>query len=147
MKNEYRTKARSLIIEYLKGHSGKRFTAKEIFDAVKDDENTVSRTTIYRNLERLCDQGNLVKFKEPNQDSWFYQYSDTYQHCNTHMHAQCAVCGRIFHLEDVFLDGFAKKMKLVYGLDMDPSKSLIIGQCESCRRKAGKKIRNVDVEQ
>lgn len=135
MKSTYKTKAREEIMAYLKEHTEQRFTAREIFEAVSGHEDGINRTTVYRNLDRLCETGDLLKFKEPNQDSWYYQYSSDHDHCDEHMHAQCSECGRIFHLEKSFADTFEKKVLNEYGLMIDPSKTIIIGKCDKCRDK------------
>ncbi len=133
MKSAYKTKAREEIMTYLKNHNDQRFTAKEILEVVSKNAEGTNRTTVYRNLDRLCDSGELMKFKEPNQDSWYYQYSSEHEHCHEHMHAQCSVCGKIFHLEKPFVDSFGKKMLAEYGLAIDPSQTIIIGKCSNCR--------------
>jgi len=132
MKGTYKTKTREYIISYLKNHSEQRFTAKEIYDSVKGISETVNRTTIYRNLDRFCEQGQLVRFKEPNQDAWYYQYSNEHSHCDKHIHAQCSECGKIFHLENPFVEDFEEKLHTVYGLDIDSAKTMIVGKCEDC---------------
>lgn len=132
----YKTKARERIISYLKEHSEKRFTAREIFDYLQDKVEGVNRTTIYRNLDRLCEQGNLMRYKEPNQDAWYYQYSEQHDNCNNHMHAQCSECGKVFHLDDPFVGEFEKKLRSVYGLDINATKSIIIGRCKDCKKKS-----------
>ncbi|MCR5153446.1 MAG: transcriptional repressor [Lachnospiraceae bacterium] len=134
IKSEYKTKARQEILAYLKEHTEQRFTAKEIFEAVSKSAEGVNRTTVYRNLDRLCETGDLLKFKEPNQDSWYYQYSSEHDHCDEHMHAQCSVCGRIYHLEKPFAETFSKKLLSEYGLDIDPSQTIIMGKCSNCRK-------------
>ena len=139
MKNTYKTKARESIVSYLKNNPDKRFTAREIFDYVKDEAEGVNRTTVYRNLDRLCEQGDLTKFKEPNQDAWFFQYSVEHKHCNSHMHAQCSECGKIFHLEKPFVDDFESKLRDTYGLDVNASKTVIIGVCEDCHKNDSEK--------
>ena len=133
MKGAYRTKAREVIMAYLKEHTEQRFTAREIFEAVRGKTEGINRTTVYRNLDRLCEGGDLLRFKEPNQDSWYYQYSLDHEHCDEHMHAQCSACGRIFHLEKSFADAFEKKVFNEYGLMIDLSKTIIIGKCDKCR--------------
>ena len=133
-KQTYKTKARELINGYLKEHKDKRFTAREIYASVCEQEN-VNRATVYRNLDRLCEQGSLLRFKEPNQDAWFYQYSEEHEHCDAHMHAQCSECGKVFHLENPFMDEFEDKLHSIYGLDINASKSIIIGKCEDCQKK------------
>ncbi len=134
----YKTKAREYIISYLKEHSGKRFTAKEIYDTLANELSGLNRTTVYRNLDKLCASGDLVKFKEPNQDAWYYQFSEGISHCDKHMHAQCSECGKIFHLEDEFVDEFEDKLHSIYGLDVNTSKSIIIAKCEDCRNSNNK---------
>ena len=135
MKSTYKTKSREEIMAYLKSHTEQRFTAREIFEAVSEQTEGINRTTVYRNLDRLCETGDLPRFKEPNQDSWYYQYSSEHDHCDEHMHAQCSACGRIFHLEESFVDTFEKRVLDEYGLVIDPSKSIIIGKCDKCRGK------------
>ena len=135
MKITYKTKAREIIISYLKDNSNKRFTAREIYDYVTANADGINRTTIYRNLDRLCEQGDLTKFKEPNQDAWYFQYSEEHKHCNSHMHAQCSECGRIFHLESDFVEDFEKKLQDSYGLNVSASKTIIIGVCDDCNKK------------
>ncbi|MCR5420366.1 MAG: transcriptional repressor [Lachnospiraceae bacterium] len=134
MKNVYKTKARECIIDYLQKNTEKRFTAREIYEAVKPLLASVNRTTVYRNLDRLCEQGELMRYKEPNQDSWYYQYSQSHKHCDRHIHAQCSECGKIFHLEDSFVDEFEENMKEIYGIDVDSSKTMIIGRCGDCKK-------------
>ena len=87
MKSTYKTKAREVIISYLKKHPEQRLTAREIYEAVCNSEVEVNRTTIYRNLDRLCETGELMRFKEPNRDAWYYQYSAEHDLCDKHMHA------------------------------------------------------------
>lgn len=135
MKGVYKTKAREYIISYLKSHSEKRFTAREIYEYLIQELEGVNRVTVYRNLDRLCEQGDLVKYKEPNQEAWYYQYSEDHCHCDKHMHAQCSECGKIFHLENSFVDEFEEKLHAVYGLDINSSKTIIIGKCEECNEK------------
>uniref|UniRef100_I5ARX8 Fe2+/Zn2+ uptake regulation protein n=1 Tax=Eubacterium cellulosolvens (strain ATCC 43171 / JCM 9499 / 6) TaxID=633697 RepID=I5ARX8_EUBC6 len=128
----YKTKVRTLIISYLKSNSDRRFTAREIYDSIKDQAGSLNQTTIYRNMDRLCEEGELVRYKEPNRNAWYYQYSDEHKHCNRHMHAQCSTCGKIFHLEKPFVDEFTDRIRTMYGLDVSPSDTIIIGQCEDC---------------
>ncbi|MCR4868850.1 MAG: transcriptional repressor [Lachnospiraceae bacterium] len=135
MKGAYRTKAREEILSFLKEHTEQRFTAKEILTAVSERADGINKTTVYRNLDRLCEAGDLLKLKEPNQDSWFYQYSLEQKHCDQHMHAQCNVCGRIYHLDSPFVKTFEQNLLEECGLMMDPAKTVIFGTCETCRTR------------
>jgi Fe2+ or Zn2+ uptake regulation protein len=131
----YKTKAREEILTYLKNHKEQRLTAKEIYEAVSKEKEGINRTTIYRNLDKLCETGELLRFKEPNQEAWYYQYSTGHANCREHIHAQCSQCGKVFHLDKPFVDTFALKVSAEYGLDMDPAKTIIVGICKKCKRK------------
>ncbi len=120
------------MIAYLKRYADRRFTAREVYDYLKGEIAGVNRTTVYRNLERLSEQGELVRYKEPNQKAWYYQYSDEHSHCDRHIHARCSECGKIFHLENAFVEEFEEKIHRVYGLNVNPSETMIIGKCEDC---------------
>jgi Fe2+/Zn2+ uptake regulation proteins len=133
LKTEYKTKARALIMEFLKKNSEKRFTAAEVFENVNKSPGGMNLTTVYRNLDRLCEQGELIKFQEPSHDAWYYQYSDEHRHCDLHMHAKCSQCGKIFHLENEFVEEFEEKMSAYYGIDVDTSKTIIVGRCKECQ--------------
>jgi Fe2+ or Zn2+ uptake regulation protein len=134
MKSTYKTKAREVIMAYLKGHPEQRLTAREIYEEACSGEVEVNRTTVYRNLDRLCETGELMRFKEPNRDAWYYQYSAEHEHCDRHMHAQCSVCGKIFHLDKPFADAFGTGLLKEYGLEIDPAETIILGKCSKCRR-------------
>jgi Fe2+ or Zn2+ uptake regulation protein len=128
----YKTKVRALIVNYLKENRDRRFTAREIYDSIKDEAGSLNQTTIYRNMDRLCEEGKLVRYKEPNQNAWYYQFSEENRNCHRHMHAQCSSCGRIFHLEKPFVDDFTERIRDLYGLDVSPSRTIIIGRCSAC---------------
>lgn len=133
VKSEYKTKPRNLIIEYLKDNADTRFTARDILNAVKGKGDGLDRSTVYRNLERLSKEGKLVKYKEADVNATCYQYSEKHESCCEHMHAQCSVCGKIFHLDNKIFKSAAKKMMDEYGIEIDYGKSVIMCICDECR--------------
>ena len=133
MKNEYRTKTRILILKYLESNADTRFTARDIFKAINANDDEIDRSTVYRNLERLFNDGLLIKFKETESAATYYQYSPKYSKCHCHMHGKCSGCGKIFHLEESFVEEFEEKMQAVYGLGVDACQTVIVGKCNECK--------------
>ncbi|MCR4901615.1 MAG: transcriptional repressor [Butyrivibrio sp.] len=134
MSNTYKTKPRNAIIEYLKNNADTRFTAKDIINAINNGFDVVDRSTIYRNLERLCIEGKIVKYKESDINAACYQYSEHHSECHSHIHAECTKCGRIFHMDnDIFAEA-ESRMKSMYGIDIDYGKTVIIGLCDKCKK-------------
>lgn len=139
MKGEYKTKHRNAIIEYLKKNADTRFTARDIYNAINEEGDNLDRSTIYRNLERLCKEGTLVKYKEADLNATCYQYSEGHGSCHEHMHAQCSGCGKIFHIDNEVLEEAAEKMKSEYGIDVDYGKTVLICKCNNCKEKQSKR--------
>lgn len=132
---EYKTKPRILIVEFLKNNPDKRFTVRDILNAVNAKNPEADKTTVYRNINKLCNEGRLVKYKEPNVKATCYQYSEDHGSCKEHTHAQCSECGKIFHMENEVFNDAAKKMHDEYGIDINFSKTVIIGTCLDCSKK------------
>ena len=133
MKGEYKTKPRNAIIKFLKENADTRFTARDILNAVKVDGEELDRSTIYRNIERLCREGKLVKYKETDVNATCYQYTEAHGSCHSHMHAQCSGCGKIFHLDNELVEEATSKIKSEYGIDIDYGKTIIVCQCKECK--------------
>ena len=135
MKTEYNTKPRNAIIEYLRENADIRFTARDILKALNAGGEGLDRSTVYRNLERLCNEGRLVRYRESDVNATCYQYSEEHGSCHDHTHAQCSDCGKIFHLDNEILDEAAKKMKEDYGIEIDYGKTVIMCKCDECKSK------------
>jgi len=133
MKNEYRTKARNAIIEYLKEHADRRIAARDIVEALARQSEPVDRSTVYRNLERLCREGKLVRYRDAEMDVTCYRYSEGQEACHAHIHAQCENCGKIFHLDNALFAAAEKRMHDEYGIGIDYGKTVITGICDQCK--------------
>ena len=60
-KTAYRTLQKDKILETLKQREGQHLTAMEIYRMLKNKGVKVGLTTVYRHLERLMTEGQVVK--------------------------------------------------------------------------------------
>ncbi len=134
MKSEYKTKARNAILDFLRKNADTRFTAKSIADALEESGVSINRSTIYRNIDRLCEEGTLVHYRESDTNATCYQYSEQHGSCHEHMHAQCSVCGKIFHLSNEMASDFESHLKKEYGFKLDYGHTIIKGLCGDCSK-------------
>lgn len=68
-------------------------TADEIYTAVSQQHHTISRATVYRNLNVLAEEGKIRKLAIPNG-------ADRFDHViENHYHLRCEKCGRLFDVE------------------------------------------------
>jgi len=68
-------------------------TAEDIYSAVAEKCPNISRGTVYRNLNQLADEGEVLRVTVPNGPDRFD--STTSPHC----HCRCVVCGKVFDYE------------------------------------------------
>jgi Fur family peroxide stress response transcriptional regulator len=78
--------------------SQKHPTAEEVYKRVLEDIPNVSLTTVYRNLNRLAEQGIIKRLLIPNRPDRFEKNPDK------HYHICCEICGRFEDLTDIEYD-------------------------------------------
>lgn len=133
MKTTYRTKCKAGIMEYLQAHKEQSFRAADIYDDMHRRNIEVNLVTVYRNLERLTEEGCLMKYKTSEDDSFFYQYVESGLKCGEHLHMQCRRCGRLLHMECGFMDEIEEHLLDHHGFLLDCGGSVLTGICEECR--------------
>jgi Fur family transcriptional regulator, ferric uptake regulator len=137
MQRAYRTKSRDRILLFFKNHKEKIVSAAEIHDFLQED-NKVNLATIYRNLDKMTEDGVLMKYKDSQEDKAVYQYVGDNESCHEHLHMQCMKCGKVIHLECDFMNEIIEHLMLHHQFGLQCSKSILYGMCDNCRNeKAG----------
>lgn len=119
------TNQRIKILEHLKKVKNHP-TAEIVFEEVRKELPAISLATVYRNLNLLAEQKQLLKF-EVNGESHYDGDVCTHQHC------VCKRCGKIIDIFQKSISDYALKNINVRGFK--PSCVCIIfnGTCISCR--------------
>ena len=105
-------------------------TADQILEAVKDRVPGISRTTVYRSLDKLADMGLIRRLHHAGASSRF----DGRTH--RHHHLICKVCSKVIDLEDQKLDRTRVSHVSNKGFDVEDFSIHLIGTCSECRRAA-----------
>ena len=132
---EYKTKAKECIIEFLKKHEDKSFTAKDIYNEIVNSGNNINIATIYRNIDALVEKGQLLKTKDSQSDSTTYQYVEDPFECHHHLHIQCKNCGKIAHVDGKEFDELAYFIENKLGYTLECGQSKLLGFCKECSKK------------
>ena len=130
MREEYSTKQRSLILEFIK-ESGSHITVSDIVDGLKAQGHCVGVATVYRALDRLVSTGEIRKFVIDEKSGACYQYAHDTE-CNRHFHLKCIKCGRLIHLSCDFLSQMEGHILKDHGFTVSPGKTVIYGICSDC---------------
>lgn len=105
--------------------------AEQIYFAVKQEDTSISRSTVYRNLNDLVENNVLLKIPMNCGNDRYELIGDK----PSHGHIMCSKCGK---LEEFFNDSKLEKtqkeiLKNTEFSDSDESSFLIVGICNSCR--------------
>lgn len=134
MQKSYRTKAKDAIMCYIKANKHRRFSASEIYQHIREEEErAISLTTIYRNLERLTDEGILLKIKNVEGECSFYQFLNADGGCDGHLHLQCKVCGYMVHIDEEAMNKANMYLLQNCGFSLICKDSVLMGYCDNCR--------------
>jgi len=120
------TSQRMIVFEALrtlKGHS----TADRVYQAVLPKLPTITRATVYRNLEVLRDEG-LVTGTDLGQGSTLFEVSDDHRH----HHLVCLHCGHIQEIPDQLFNSLAEGIQNKYKFQLRMEHFAIFGLCKHC---------------
>ena len=104
-------------------------TADEVYAEVAREHPHISRATVYRNLNRLAERGEIRKLEVPGG-------ADRYDHrCHDHYHARCLGCGRLFDIEMDYIADLEKAVKDAHGFAISGHDILFNGLCPACQHR------------
>lgn len=131
MHKQYRTRCKLSILGSLQSHPDERFSAAQLCELLQQEGHGFNLTTIYRNLERMTEDGTLLRFRNGRED--VYQYGGQENRCQEHLHIQCGKCGRMVHLEGPAMERFSQAVEEDFGFSLSCGESALYGLCEDCR--------------
>jgi len=135
---KYNTKSKEAIKEYLKLHKEHSFSAYDVNKYMQENGLQINLATIYRNLDKLTECGEIMKYKTAEQDCCRYQCAKPHAQCHEHLHMQCRECGKILHMECQFMDEITNHLYKHHEFTLECNGSVLMGICGECKkRKAG----------
>lgn len=117
---------RSLVLETVnKLHN--HATADEIYNEIAKEQPTISKATVYRNLNLLSQMGEIRRLELPGS-------ADRYDHIpKRHCHVKCEKCGRIFDVDMDFVSGLESGIRDKHGFDFSGYDIIFHGVCPECK--------------
>ena len=133
MRNSYHTQQRCALLAFLSAHADEQFTVEQLLTAMGDE--APGRSTVYRALDRLVEEGTVRRFAPESGGSAAYQAMDP-GHCDAHLHLKCVDCGRLIHLDTGVSDALQADLLRAAGFTVDGRDDL--WYLRRLRRKAGR---------
>ena len=134
-KKNYNTKSRKFILDFLRQNQTVMVTVQEILSYLKDNGIVVNRSTIYRYINQLCEDGLIMKYIDNEKGKTVYQFVEEQHDCHSHIHMKCVKCNKIMHLECHFMEEIRKHLKQSHHFELQCEGSVLYGICDECSKK------------
>ncbi len=131
-RGEYITRGYLSVMGALKNAKGVPLSANAIFSLLKANGEAIGRTTVYRQLERLCDEGHARRTQ--TEGTSFYCFADNM--CEEHYHLLCTRCGKFEHLSCERIEELISHIGKEHGFRINPSLTTLYGLCAFCARQS-----------
>jgi Fur family ferric uptake transcriptional regulator len=121
----------------MKAHSEQAFTIEELCEKMKEEPDISAvpgKSTVYRIMPELVEEGLVKRFIKENSRQFLYQMVCG-EHCGRHLHMKCSVCGRLYHMEDQESEELLLQVMQKHHFQIDEGKTMLFGQCEDCGRQ------------
>ena len=103
-------------------------TAGEIVELVLKHDPSIGQATVYRNINKLVNDGMLIKI--PTEDNFRYDVT-----INDHIHLTCLKCHKVFDLFDEDYQKNIKKLENKNNLIITSSNLVLKGYCTTCNKE------------
>jgi len=128
----YTTKQREAVLAYIASLNGNHATAAQIAEYFENKKIPVSRTTIYRHLEKLTENGEVRKYTMDGISGACFQYITKGEEYPEHFHLKCENCGELIHLQCYTLDEVKNHVLNKHDFEINTKKIVLYGKCHNC---------------
>lgn len=132
----YNTRQKEAVLACLREHSEGHVHAADIAEYLAKAGEKVGLTTIYRQLDKLVEEGVVKKFVTEGSSACYQYVGDG--HCGEHFHLKCESCGKLIHLKCRTFDKLSAHILEEHGFLSDPGRTTLYGTCGDCRAKGAK---------
>ncbi len=126
----YQTRQKKQLLDFLQQNSSNPLSIEEIAAGLKEG---TGKSTVYRLVNRLVEEGSVRRFTQGNSRHFVYQLLDCHG-CSDHMHCRCVSCGKLFHMDHKASSNLKETLALG-GFSLDTANTTLLGTCQGCTGK------------
>lgn len=132
---DYRCQYKSWILEYFEANPDDMISASLLLKKMREDGMAINQATVYRNLDRLEQNGQIRGHRINEKGEKYYQYMEPGHDCTHHLHLYCRKCGKVIHLDCDFMKEIQEHLQADHGFTLDCGDSVLVGLCKDCRKE------------
>ena len=127
----YNTEQKRLLVDFFKNNPDSSYTVEEIVAKTGDK---LAKSTVYRLIVRLTEEGMLKRMTRGNSRTFVYQMIAG-ENCHTHLHLRCTDCGRVIHMKESVSNELLAAIRQENSFFVSEKETLILGKCALCGGK------------
>lgn len=131
----YKTKQGDELRGYLERMPGRHITAGDICEYFRQSGKPIGMATVYRQLERMVDEGLIAKYNIDVNTPACFEYLGAHLGEEICYHCKCCVCGKLIHMHCDELPELQKHVLEHHGFSIDPVRTIFYGVCSDCAEK------------
>ena len=139
MRGAYNTRQKRELMRFIQGRSQENFSVDEALFELRERGEKIGRSTVYRYLELLAEQGNVRKYQNAHGVTQ-YQHVENAADCDEHFHMMCSRCGRLMHVNCSLMRQMSEHMMNDHGFKLDPRETILVGLCRNCQGEGGEAV-------
>ncbi len=128
------TPQRQMILDAVR-RAGDHITPEQVYETVHRQNPAISRATIYRTLDFLCEIRLVVAMQWGGQ-SYFEIAGES-----PHHHVICRTCGAVEELDSQLVETFVESVWRKQHFAIDMNHMALFGLCRQCKVAAKKTVR------
>lgn len=117
---------RELVLQAVR-ELGNHASADEVYSKITESHPSISKGTVYRNLNILSEEGKILKIEVPGAAEHFDH------RCHDHFHVHCIKCGSVSDVDVDEIPDFIGSIKDSHGFDILGYGMMFKGVCPSCK--------------
>ena len=128
----YNTRQRSLVLACFSNQPQRSMAAQEVCAQLSQNGETIGRTTIYRTIAKLLEEGLLFRVNEASPTSSArYQFRGKYPRS---ISVRCSNCGLVAALTCEAVGAFEQHLSHDHGFTLQGEECILPGLCSSCQK-------------
>lgn len=122
----YNTEQKRTLLTFLSNNCDKAYTIEEIASSIN-----VGKSTIYRLIPKLVEDGVVKRFSKDSGRRFLYQFIRC-EHCSSHLHMKCVSCGKILHMDNKETETILNDIFENSDFSVDKNQTILFGKCSEC---------------
>ena len=135
-KAQYKAQQKQELLRFLETSKGSHITAADVCGHLQRQGKPIGMTTVYRQLERMVDEGLVNKYVIDATSPACFEYVGSKAHVEDAVcfHCKCDRCGTLIHLHCGELESVGKHLNEHHGFVLNPMRTVFYGLCEACAK-------------